>query len=235
MLGHEVTSGTGRACRTAPSTSPSPGPAASPSAPSCRRGHAAPGGRRQRLRRQGPVRRRIVVRPTARRRSRPRQTSSPATSSPTARRRARSHPARDRRRALLRPQLRRRRGHRGCRRPRLRVHDRRYRVVVLGKTGRNFAAGMSGGIAYVLDLPQRVNREMVGSGPGPARPTIERRADPSAPQLDRVHGRRGAARDWENRTHPVHRDRAHRLHASSLEDQGRGQGRRPRRNETAPR
>jgi glutamate synthase (NADPH) large chain len=28
------------------------------------------------------------------------------------------------------------------------------RVVVLGKTGRNFAAGMSGGIAYVYD-PQR--------------------------------------------------------------------------------
>jgi glutamate synthase domain-containing protein 3 len=26
------------------------------------------------------------------------------------------------------------------------------RVVVLGRTGRNFAAGMSGGIAYVLDL-----------------------------------------------------------------------------------
>jgi glutamate synthase (NADPH) large chain len=24
-------------------------------------------------------------------------------------------------------------------------------VVVLGKTGRNFAAGMSGGLAYVLD------------------------------------------------------------------------------------
>ena len=36
------------------------------------------------------------------------------------------------------------------------------RVVVLGPTGRNFAAGMSGGIAYVLDLrPERVNREMV--------------------------------------------------------------------------
>jgi glutamate synthase domain-containing protein 3 len=28
------------------------------------------------------------------------------------------------------------------------------RVVVLGKTGRNFAAGMSGGIAYVLDEHQ---------------------------------------------------------------------------------
>jgi glutamate synthase (ferredoxin) len=39
------------------------------------------------------------------------------------------------------------------------------RVVVLGKTGRNFAAGMSGGIAYVLDpeggFAKRCNREMV--------------------------------------------------------------------------
>jgi glutamate synthase domain-containing protein 3 len=40
------------------------------------------------------------------------------------------------------------------------------RVVVLGKTGRNFAAGMSGGIAYVVDwdgdFATRVNKEMVG-------------------------------------------------------------------------
>jgi glutamate synthase (ferredoxin) len=39
------------------------------------------------------------------------------------------------------------------------------RVVVLGKTGRNFAAGMSGGIAYVLDTDQsfvhHANLEMV--------------------------------------------------------------------------
>jgi glutamate synthase (NADPH) large chain len=39
------------------------------------------------------------------------------------------------------------------------------RVVVLGKTGRNFAAGMSGGVAYVLDVQgdfaKRCNREMV--------------------------------------------------------------------------
>ena len=36
------------------------------------------------------------------------------------------------------------------------------RVVVLGKTGRNFAAGMSGGVAWVLDLKeQRVNKELV--------------------------------------------------------------------------
>ena len=39
------------------------------------------------------------------------------------------------------------------------------RVVVLGPTGRNFAAGMSGGIAYVYDpfeqFPALVNYEMV--------------------------------------------------------------------------
>jgi len=39
------------------------------------------------------------------------------------------------------------------------------RVVVLGRTGRNFAAGMSGGVAYVLDangdFAKRCNREMV--------------------------------------------------------------------------
>ena len=40
------------------------------------------------------------------------------------------------------------------------------RVVVLGSTGRNFAAGMSGGVAYVLDLaPQRVNLDMVALEP----------------------------------------------------------------------
>ncbi|HSZ42090.1 MAG TPA: glutamate synthase large subunit [Trebonia sp.] len=40
------------------------------------------------------------------------------------------------------------------------------RAVILGPTGRNFAAGMSGGIAYVLDLvPIRLNREMVDLDP----------------------------------------------------------------------
>ena len=42
-------------------------------------------------------------------------------------------------------------------------------VVVLGPTGRNFAAGMSGGIAYVYDpgrtFGQRVNLEMVDVEP----------------------------------------------------------------------
>ena len=43
------------------------------------------------------------------------------------------------------------------------------RVVVLGRTGRNFAAGMSGGIAYVYDVDrgfeQRCNRELVDLEP----------------------------------------------------------------------
>ena len=40
------------------------------------------------------------------------------------------------------------------------------KVVVLGPTGRNFAAGMSGGVAYILDesgsFPTRCNQQMVG-------------------------------------------------------------------------
>ncbi len=59
------------------------------------------------------------------------------------------------------------------------------RVVVLGPTGRNFAAGMSGGIAYVLDeqgaFPARCNRGMVdleelGGGRGSNSDAIELRA-----------------------------------------------------------
>ncbi len=42
------------------------------------------------------------------------------------------------------------------------------RVVVLGATGRNFAAGMSGGVAYILDVkgdfPVRCNKQMVDLG-----------------------------------------------------------------------
>ena len=48
-------------------------------------------------------------------------------------------------------------------------------VVVLGKTGKNFAAGMSGGVAYVLDedwdLYTRVNKAMVSLEP------VERKQD----------------------------------------------------------
>ncbi|HEV2947679.1 MAG TPA: glutamate synthase-related protein, partial [Gemmataceae bacterium] len=51
-------------------------------------------------------------------------------------------------------------------------------VVVLGPTGRNFAAGMSGGVAYVLDetgdFPNRCNREMVQLFPLEKEDEIER-------------------------------------------------------------
>jgi glutamate synthase (NADPH/NADH) large chain len=50
-------------------------------------------------------------------------------------------------------------------------------VVVLGPTGRNFAAGMSGGTAYILDLEEaRVNTEMV---------ELEQ---PTAEELDELRG-----------------------------------------------
>ena len=51
------------------------------------------------------------------------------------------------------------------------------RVVVLGRTGRNFAAGMSGGVAYVLDargtFAKRCNRQMVDLEPLDQRDDLE--------------------------------------------------------------
>jgi hypothetical protein len=95
----------------------------------------------------------------------PRTTSSSATWRFTARRR-RDFCARHGGRTFRRPQFRRQRRRRGRGRSRLRIHDRRRVVIVLGKTGRNFAAGMSGGIAYVLDeagdFATRCNMELVG-------------------------------------------------------------------------
>ena len=74
-------------------------------------------------------------------------------------------------------------------------------VAVLGPTGRNFAAGMSGGIAYVLDeagtFEVRCNRELVGLEP------VEDDAD-TLRALVEEHGRRTASpvaarllADWE--------------------------------------
>jgi glutamate synthase (NADPH/NADH) large chain len=52
-------------------------------------------------------------------------------------------------------------------------------VVVLGRTGRNFAAGMSGGIAYVLDedgtFPTRCNLSMVELEPIPEEEEVNAR------------------------------------------------------------
>ena len=69
-------------------------------------------------------------------------------------------------------------------------------VLVLGPTGRNFAAGMSGGMAYVLDLrPERVNTELVDLSPlRPDDETVVQRPARQAPRVDRVARRRTAAR-----------------------------------------
>jgi glutamate synthase domain-containing protein 3 len=76
-------------------------------------------------------------------------------------------------------------------------------VVVLGRTGRNFAAGMSGGIAYVLDddgtFATRCNRELVGLDPlepvDCRRHYGARRRAPRSHRLD--HRSRG---DWRTPT-----------------------------------
>ena len=90
-------------------------------------------------------------------------------------------------------------------------------VVVLGATGRNFAAGMSGGVAYVLDLDDcgRVNAELVDLEPlsddgGRARPRSRRASTPRRP------GRRVAEAllaDWPSARGRVHRGDAARLPA----------------------
>src|SRR5205085_842780 len=70
------------------------------------------------------------------------------------------------------------------------------RVVVLGETGRNFAAGMSGGVAYVLDgdrkFAGRCNRAMVGLAAVPdeelavVRRLVERHASLTGSSLARA-------------------------------------------------
>jgi len=80
------------------------------------------------------------------------------------------------------------------------------RVVILGGTGRNFAAGMSGGIAYVLDrtgdLPARCNMQLV---------TLEPLTDPDEVEevwklVQKHHALTGSElatrvlADWQNMT-----------------------------------
>ena len=108
---------------------------------------------------------------------------------------------RPRRRALRGAQLGRRCRRRGRRRPRLRVHDRRPRRRPR-PTGLNFAAGMSGGIAYVLDedggFRDRCNTELVGvRGARRARRVRAARPDRRARRAHRLPGRRARARRWE--------------------------------------
>ena len=80
-------------------------------------------------------------------------------------------------------------------------------VVILGKTGKNFGAGMSGGTAYVYDVDgkffSRVNSEMVVALPDPARPghrrgQVAHRAPPATHR--QPASRRLCSPNWEETT-----------------------------------
>jgi glutamate synthase (NADPH/NADH) large chain len=81
-------------------------------------------------------------------------------------------------------------------------------VVVLGQTGRNFAAGMSGGVAYVLDevgdFDQRCNLSMVELEPIPEEDASMERYENQGGDLE-TQGRVDVIRDMT-------RSDAHRLH-----------------------
>jgi glutamate synthase (NADPH) large chain len=81
-------------------------------------------------------------------------------------------------------------------------------VVVLGRTGRNFAAGMSGGIAYVLDedgtFASRCNLAMVELEPMPQEEDFNARAYHHVHDLE-THGLVDVMADMS-------RHDAHRLH-----------------------
>ena len=146
--------------------------------------------RRQRLRRQGLVRRPLIVRPPTRRRG----------IAPEEHHR-RQHCAlrRDRRRGYFRGVAGERfavrnsgavavvegTGDHGC------EYMTGGVVVVLGPTGRNFAAGMSGGIAYVLDedgnFEQRCNLSMVDLEPVEAEEEVMRQLSNQGGDLE-SHG-----------------------------------------------
>ncbi len=94
------------------------------------------------------------------------------------------------------------------------------RVVVLGPTGRNFAAGMSGGVAYVLDpdgaFAGRCNMELVDLEPS-RRPTSARScATLIAEHAERTGstGRRAScSSSWDDAVDALRRGDAARLQA----------------------
>ena len=100
------------------------------------------------------------------------------------------------------------------------------RVVILGRTGRNFAAGMSGGIAYVLDraaeFPGRCNPGMVDlEALDEDDAELVRRLLARHAQLTGSRRRRARARHVADRARAVRQGHAARLQARA---RGRGPG-----------
>ena len=87
------------------------------------------------------------------------------------------------------------------------------RVVVIGAVGRNFAAGMSGGVAHVLDLdPALVNPELVDLLPlTEAESELLQDLVRQAPRGDRFGAGGQAARRLDRRGGQVHHGDAPRL------------------------
>ena len=107
-------------------------------------------------------------------------------------------------------------------------------VVVLGRTGRNFAAGMSGGIAYVLDedgtFAERCNHELVGLEPLEA-DDVAHRARPRRRSTSGARARRSrrASSTTGRRAAPLREGDAARLPRSArAAPRPAGLGRRPR-------
>ena len=134
---------------------------------------------------------RITCARTRRRRSWPRTTSSPATCCSTARRAARRSSAASSASgsacAIRRAGRRRGHGDHGC------EYMTGGRAVVLGGTGRNFAAGMSGGVAFVLDEARLPSDATARWSTSTARRDDRElfRALVEPPRRDRVHGAHG--------------------------------------------
>ena len=100
------------------------------------------------------------------------------------------------------------------------------RVVVLGPTGRNFAAGMSGGIAYVLDLPARTGSTRRWST---STPLTDDEAEMPARRCVARHQRRdrsavaaGCSADWDAAVGPVQARSCPRDYKRVLEAARRG-------------
>ena len=106
------------------------------------------------------------------------------------------------------------------------------RVLILGPTGRNVAAGMSGGVAYVLDLDaDRVNTELVDLDP--LRESDEKVVHDLLVRHRQWTGSAVAAgllADWDRRPRPLHPGHAAGLQARPRRaGRGRARGSRRRR------
>ena len=106
-------------------------------------------------------------------------------------------------------------------------------VVVLGRTGRNFAAGMSGGVAYVLDLRagpgQRRARRPAAAGRRGRRARCTTLVARHREETESAVAWR-LLQDWDAALRPLHQGHAARLRAGRRgAHAGRGRGPRPRR------